>query len=85
MPNPVQALVVGAGISGLVWGGWTSAGRPTPSASLIRSSVPTLGLASPFSTLMTILRLTPEASASWSNVQPRACRSVRTRAPKRRS
>jgi hypothetical protein len=45
-------------------GGSTSAGSPTPSASLILSSVPTLGFTAPCSTLTTILRLTPATSAS---------------------
>ena len=62
-------------------GGSTSEGRPTPSASLSRNRVPTLGLTSPCSTLTTIRRLTAAASARWSNVQPRAWRSDFTRAP----
>jgi hypothetical protein len=45
-------------------GGSTSAGKPTPSASLSRSSVPTLGFTAPCSTLTTMRRLTADASAS---------------------
>jgi hypothetical protein len=52
-----------------------------PSASLIRSRIPTLGLALPCSTLTTIRRLTPAAAASWSNVHCRAVRSCLTRSP----
>ena len=44
--------------------GSTNAGKPIPSASLILSSVPTLGFTEPCSTLTTIRRLTPAASAS---------------------
>src|SRR4051795_10221595 len=62
-------------------GGSTRAGSPTPSASLIRSKVPTLGLTAPCSTLTTIRRLTAAASASRSRVHCRACRSCFTRAP----
>lgn len=40
-----------------------------------------LGFTAPCSTLTTIRRLTPAASASTSSVQPRAVRSSRTRAP----
>ena len=42
----------------------TSAGSPMPSASLISSSVAMLGLAEPCSMLTSILRLTPQRSAS---------------------
>lgn len=59
----------------------TSAGSPMPSASLMRSSVAMLGLAEPCSMLTSILRLTPERSASWSRVQPRLPRPCFTRPP----
>ena len=58
-PSPRRVTFTGLGS-----GGSTNAGSPTPSASLIRSSVPTLGFAAPCSTLTTIRRLTPAASAS---------------------
>ena len=57
------------------------AGSPMPSASLMRSSVAMLGLAEPCSMLTSILRLTPERSASWSRVQARLDRPCRTRPP----
>ena len=75
-PSPRRVTFTGLGS-----GGSTSAGSPTPSASLRRSNVPTLGLAAPCSTLTTIRRLTPAASASRSRVQRRDCRSCLTRAP----
>ena len=65
----------------VVAGNSTSAGSPTPSASLIRSSVPTLGFAAPCSTLTSARRLTPATSANWSSVHRRDCRSCLTRAP----
>ena len=40
-----------------------------------------LGLAEPCSMLTSIMRLTPERSASWSRVQPRLPRPCRTRPP----
>ena len=58
-PSPRRVTFTGLGR-----GGSTNAGSPTPSASLILSSVPTLGFAEPCSTLTTIRRLTPAASAS---------------------
>ena len=44
-----------------------------------------LGLAEPCSMLTSILRLTPERSASWSRVQPRPARPCRTRPPMARA
>lgn len=62
---------------GVLFGGSTSDGSPTPRASLRRSSVPTLGLAAPCSTLTSIRRLTRAASANRSRVHRRARRSWR--------
>ena len=69
----VERLILGEGA--------TSDGKPTPRASLRRRRVPTLALATPCSTLTSILRLTPATPANWSRVHRRSSRSRRTRTP----
>ena len=44
-----------------------------------------LGFAAPCSMLTSILRLTPERTASWSRVQPRLLRPILTRPPMARA
>ena len=58
-PSPARVTFTDLGS-----GGSTNAGSPTPRASLSRSSVPTLGLTAPCSTLTTMRRLTDAAPAS---------------------